>query len=54
MDADKIFLDILVSDQYKDYNEVVIMVNKKAFLVKIPLENIKAYANAQGKLSIRT
>jgi hypothetical protein len=29
------------------------MVNKKAFLVKIPLENIKAYANDQGKIRYR-
>jgi hypothetical protein len=45
-DVDKKFQDILVSSLYKDYKEVIITINKKPFLVKVPIDNIKGIMNA--------
>ena len=38
MEADKTFLNFIVSPQYNVYKEVVITINKKQYLEKIPLE----------------
>ena len=34
MEVDKSFINILVSPQYNVYKEVIVMINKKQYLVK--------------------
>ena len=50
MEADKSFLDIVVSKEYKVYSETKIHIDGKVYLVKIPVENVRAYVTAQNKI----
>ena len=53
MEADKIYLDILVSDQYKDYKEVVIINLGRSSERNIIFQAIKEeWVNVQNKSSI--
>ena len=47
---DKSFLDIVVSKYYKVYSETKIHIDGKDYLVKIPVENVRAYITAQNKI----
>ena len=54
-DIDKTFLSILVSPKYDSdgYKEVVIHINKKSYLVKIPYQDIKSCITAQNMIRYR-
>ena len=55
IDIDKKFLNILVSPKYDSdgYKEVVICINKKSYLVKIPYQDIKSCITSQNMISYR-
>ena len=49
-ELDKSFLDIVVSKDYKVYSETKIHIDGKDYLVKIPVENVRAYITARNKI----
>ena len=53
MEADKTFLNILLSPKYNEYKEVIVSVLKKQYAVKIHTENIKSIMNAQSLIRYR-
>ena len=55
MEADKTFLNILVSPKYDadGYKEVPINIHGRQYLVNIPLQNVKTCISAQNKIRYR-
>jgi hypothetical protein len=55
METDKRFLNILCKPEYDadGYKEVVIHINKKPYLVKIPYQDIKSCIIAQNMIRYR-
>ena len=56
MEADRTFINILVSSKYDadGYKEVVIHINKKSYLVKVPYQDISSYITAMNMIRYRS
>ena len=56
MQSDRTFIDILVAPKYDTdgYKEVVIHINKKPYLVKVPYQDISSYITAMNMIRYRS
>ena len=52
-EPDKTFIDIVVSKNYHAYSDTIICVNKKKYLVRIPVEDVRLYLTALNKIRYR-
>ena len=52
-EPDKTFIDIVVSENYHAYSDTIIHVNKKKYLVRIPVEDVRLYLTALNKIRYR-
>jgi hypothetical protein len=46
IETNKTFLNILMKPEYEEYEELILKINGKPYLIKIPKGNVKGYSQA--------